>query len=235
MKIITVVGTKNTGKTTLVTKIVKELVNRGFKVGTVKHSHHSFDLAESDTGKHKDAGAEIVVGTGAETFFTLKDSKELEDILSMMKFIKNIDFVVLEGFKELNYAKVSTSSFKDEFTIKNVNVMEMNDEDVKSLVDLVDERSFGMIQNLNCKKCGFSNCTEFISANIKGEANTQCKTESDDVLLKIDNHLIPLNPFVRDFVKETITGMVKSLKTGEFGVDEFKKIELLIRDELRKE
>ncbi|MCE7699213.1 MAG: molybdopterin-guanine dinucleotide biosynthesis protein B, partial [Methanobacterium paludis] len=55
MKIITVVGTKNTGKTTLVTKIVEELVNRGFKVGTVKHSHHSFDMAESDTGKHKDA------------------------------------------------------------------------------------------------------------------------------------------------------------------------------------
>ena len=42
MKIIAVVGTKNTGKTTLVTKIVRELVERGFDVGTVKHSHHTF-------------------------------------------------------------------------------------------------------------------------------------------------------------------------------------------------
>ena len=38
MKIITVVGTKNTGKTTLVTMIVKELSKRGYKVGTIKHT-----------------------------------------------------------------------------------------------------------------------------------------------------------------------------------------------------
>ncbi len=46
MKIIAVVGTKNTGKTTLVTKIVKELVERGFEVGTIKYSHHSFDMSD---------------------------------------------------------------------------------------------------------------------------------------------------------------------------------------------
>ncbi len=49
--------------------------------------------------------------------------------------------------------------------------------------------------------------------------------------MKIDDLLIPLNPFVRSFVKETILGMVKSLKTEEFGVNEFEKIELLIRDD----
>jgi molybdopterin-guanine dinucleotide biosynthesis protein B len=43
--------------------------------------------------------------------------------------------------------------------------------------------------------------------------------------------MIPLNPFVRSFVKETIHGMVKSLKTDEFGVKDFEKIELLIRDD----
>ena len=58
-----------------------------------------------------------------------------------------------------------------------------------------------------------------------------CKAESDEVLLKIDNNVIPLNPFVRNFVKETILGMVKSLKTDEFGANEFEKIELLIRDD----
>ncbi len=60
---------------------------------------------------------------------------------------------------------------------------------------------------------------------------TICKAESDEVLLKIDNNVIPLNPFVRNFVKETILGMVKSLKTDEFGANEFEKIELLIRDD----
>ncbi len=57
MKILTVVGTKNTGKTTLVTMLVQELVKRGHKVGTIKHTHHDFDLEGKDTWKHRKAGA----------------------------------------------------------------------------------------------------------------------------------------------------------------------------------
>ena len=232
MKIIAVVGTKNTGKTTLVTKIVRELVDRGFEVGTVKYSHHSFDMSDRDTGKHKNAGATIVAGTGKETFFTMDVGMELENVLSMMEFIKNLDYVVLEGFKTSKYAKISTSDFNDEFTIANINVFEMDNNELKSLVDLLSERSFGMVKYLNCKKCGFDNCNDFVNQKIKGNKNaTICKSESDEVLLKIDSQMIPLNPFVRSFVKETILGMVKSLKTGEFGANDFEKIQLLIRDD----
>ena len=232
MKIAAVVGTKNTGKTTLVTRIVKELVDRGFEVGTIKYSHHSFDMLDRDTGKHKEAGAEIVAGIGEETFFTMNGGMELEHVLSMMNFIKNLDFVILEGFKTSKYAKISTSEFKDEYTIANVNIFEMENLELKSLVDLLENRSYGMIKYLNCKKCGFNKCDDFVKAKIAGITDaTFCKSESDEVLLKIDNQMIPLNPFVRSFVKETIKGMVKSLKTDEFGVNDFEKIELLIRDD----
>jgi molybdopterin-guanine dinucleotide biosynthesis protein B len=232
MKIVAVVGAKNTGKTTLVTRIIRELVKRGFTVGTVKHSHHSFDMSDRDTGKHKKAGAEIVAGTGEETFFTIKGEMKLDNVLGMMNFIKNLDFIILEGFKTSKYAKISTSDFKDDFTIANVNVFEMDDSSLKTLVDLLDKRSYGMIKYLNCKKCGFDSCDVFVDGKIKGNPNaTLCKSESDEVLLKIDNQMIPLNPFVRNFVKETIQGMVKSLKTDEFGVNDFEKIELLIRDD----
>ena len=232
MKIVAVVGAKNTGKTTLVIRIVRELAERGFAVGTVKHSHHRFDMSDRDTGKHKKAGAEIVAGIGEETFFTIKENMKLDDVLGMMNFIKNLDFIILEGFKTSKYAKISTSDFKDDFTIANVNVFEMDDCTLKTLVDLLDERSYGMIKYLNCKKCGFDSCDDFVDGKIKGNTNAiSCKSESDEVLLKIDNHMIPLNPFVRNFVKETIQGMVKSLKTDEFGVNDFEKIELLIRDD----
>jgi len=232
MKIVAVVGTKNTGKTTLVTRIVRELVERGFTVGTVKHSHHKFDMSDRDTGKHKNAGAEIVAGTGEETFFTIKGGMELDRVLGMMNFIKNLDFVILEGFKNSKYAKISTSDFKDDFTIKKVNVLEIDDLKLKKLVDLLCERSYGMTKYLNCKKCGFESCNDFMKEKIKGNTNeTICKSESDEVLLKIDDQMIPLNPFVRSFVKETIQGMVKSLKTDEFGVKDFEKIEILIRDD----
>lgn len=232
MKVIAVSGTKNTGKTTLVTKIVAELTSRGFSVGTIKHTHHNFDLEGKDTWKHREAGAEIVVGSGDETFLTVNEKMDLERILSMLKFIKNLDFVVLESFKHSKYAKIVTSDIEDEFTITKVNVFQMGDEDVKSLVDLIEKRSYGIIQNLNCKKCGFENCIQFAKAVAKGEAGegAKCKSESDEILLKVNDRIIPMNFFVRDFVKNSVIGMIKSLKTEEFGVDEAKKIELLIRN-----
>lgn len=231
MRIIAVVGTKNTGKTTLVTKIVAELVERGFNVGTVKHTHHQFDLPERDTGKHKAAGAEIVAGIGSETFISIKDSVDLEKVLLMMKFMKDLDFVVVEGLKESKYAKISTSDFTDEFTIANIDVFNIDDAQLSSTVDLVLERSFGMVNDLNCKKCGYDSCDDFVQAKIQGIADTSyCKSESDRVILKINDTLIPLNPFVRTFIDETVLGMVKSLKTDEFGAENLNKIELLIRD-----
>ena len=231
MRIIAVVGTKNTGKTTLVTKIVAELVERGFSVGTVKHTHHQFDLPERDTGKHKSAGAEIVAGIGSETFLSIKDSLDLEKDLLMMKFMKDLDFVVVEGLKESKYAKISTSNFKDEFTIANVDVFNMDDSNLSSVVDLIINRSFGMLNDLNCKKCGYDSCDDFVHAKLEGTADTiYCKSESDRVILKINDTMIPLNPFVRTFIDETMHGMVKSLKTDEFGAENLNKIELLIRD-----
>lgn len=231
MRIIAVVGTKNTGKTTLVTKIVAELVERGFNVGTVKHTHHQFDLPERDTGKHKAAGAEIVAGIGSETFLSIKDSLDLEKVLLMMKFMKDLDFVVVEGLKESKYAKISTSDFKDEFTIANVDVFNMDDSKLNSIVDLIMKRSFSIVNDLNCKKCGYDSCEDFVHAKLEGKADANyCRSESDRVILKINDNLIPLNPFVRTFIDETVLGMVKSLKTDEFGAENLNKIELLIRD-----
>ena len=185
MKIVAVVGTKNTGKTTLVTKIVKELVCRGFEVGTVKYSHHNFDMSDRDTGKHKIAGAEIVAGIGEETFFTMQGGMELEHVLSMMNFIKNLDFIILEGFKTSKYAKISTSEFKDEYTIANVNVFEMSDSELKSLVDLLDNRSYGLIKYLNCKKCGFMDCNDFVEKCLQRKNLPGRKTRQGDYRITI--------------------------------------------------
>ncbi len=71
IKIISVVGKKDTGKTSLTVKIIKELRKRSFKVATIKHSHHmlEMDRENTDTWKHKEAGSETVVGIGSRTFF----------------------------------------------------------------------------------------------------------------------------------------------------------------------
>ena len=123
MKIIAVAGTKNTGKTTLVTLLVSEMVKRGFKVGTVKHTHVKLDVHGKDTWKHRDAGAEIVVGAGGEeTFFIINRNMGLEELLNKTEQLCKIDFLVLEGYKSGNYAKIFTSSINDPFSLAQVDV-----------------------------------------------------------------------------------------------------------------
>ena len=233
MRIIAISGTKNTGKTTLVTKIVSELVKRDFKVGTVKHTHHGFDTEGKDTWKHNEAGSEIVVGSGNETFFTLKEKMDLDTILSIIKFIKNPDFVVLEGFKQSKYAKICTSPIDDEFTLAIVDVFEIDQNDLESLVDLIEERSYGILQNLDYKKYGFKTDEEFAVALINGEMKSEDLEIESEILLRIDNAIIPMNLFVQDFLKNTVQGAINSLKIEKFGAKDIKKIELLINENIK--
>lgn len=231
MKILAVVGTKNTGKTTLVTMIVEELVKRGYSVGTIKHTHHDFDLEGKDTWKHRDAGASMVVGSGKSTFFLFNDEMDLEKILKIIGNVKELDFLIIEGFKSKNYAKISTIDAKDEFTVANVDVFHMEKEDIIPLVDLVEERSYGVIPGSDCGECGFENCLEMAKAIVRGDASESiCKMKKlREVELHIGDQKIPLNPFVQDFLKKSLIGMLSTLKTEDVELSR-DKIELLIKN-----
>ncbi len=65
---LSIVGRKNSGKTTLMTGLIEELVRRGYSVGTVKHtSHdHEFDTPGKDSWRHRQAGsiAAVIIAPG---------------------------------------------------------------------------------------------------------------------------------------------------------------------------
>ena len=230
MKILGIAGTQNTGKTTLVTLIVSELVKRGYNVGTIKHTHHDFDLEGKDTWKHQQAGAELVVGSGDRTFFLINERMDLDVILKKIKFIKDLDYVIVEGFKFASYPKISTTEVKDDYTIKNVDVFNLKEKDIISLVDLVEKRTYGLISNTDCGNCGYNTCLEMAKSIVKGEISEEdCKMKKfEEVELFIEEKNIPLNPFVQDILKKGILGMLKTLKTDENGIQG--KVELLIRN-----
>ncbi|MCE5213873.1 MAG: molybdopterin-guanine dinucleotide biosynthesis protein B [Methanobacterium sp.] len=230
MKIVTISGTKNTGKTTLVTLIVSELVKRGYQVGTIKHTHHDFDLEGKDTFKHQKAGAELVVGSGENTFFSINEKFELKKILKKIKCIKELDFVVIEGFKFENYPKISTTEEKDDFTITNVDVFKISPEEVISLADLIEKRTYGLISDNDCGNCGYETCQEMAQNIIKGNITEEkCKMKKlNELELFIDDKMIPLNPFVQDILKRSIMGMISTLKTDN--TENQEKVELLIRN-----
>ncbi|AXV37823.1 MAG: molybdopterin-guanine dinucleotide biosynthesis protein B [Methanobacteriaceae archaeon] len=235
MKIIGVVGSQNTGKTSLSTRIIQELVKRGYKVGSIKHSHHTMDMDKKgkDTWKHHQAGSEIVIGSGKNTFMTLDEELDLDNLLFIIKSIKNPDYVVVEGYKQYPYANISTSDFKDDYTIKNVDSFNLSDKDVSNMVDLVEKQSFGILQNLDYKKYYFKTWQDLASAITKGNA-TDIPHESEDVVLCVDDKIIPLNEFVQIFLENGVRGMIESLKTEEFGASDLGKIQILIQNKNKK-
>ena len=62
MKRIHIVGQKNNGKTTLIVELVQTLAKLGYRVGTIKHTHHQHELDTpgKDSHRHREAGAEVV-------------------------------------------------------------------------------------------------------------------------------------------------------------------------------
>lgn len=111
-RVFGVTGWKNSGKTTLVERLVKELTARGRRVSTVKHAHHDFDIDKegTDSFRHRQAGATevaIVSGHRWALMHELRDEREpaLEAILSRLE---PCDLVLVEGYKREGHAKIES-------------------------------------------------------------------------------------------------------------------------------
>ena len=99
--LISIVGRSQSGKTTLIEKLIPELKKRGYKIGTIKHSHHTFDIDKSgkDSSRHKDAGAEAVIVASPGKIAMIKN-EESESPDNLLKYFDNVDLVITEGYKK---------------------------------------------------------------------------------------------------------------------------------------
>ncbi|NTE86236.1 molybdopterin-guanine dinucleotide biosynthesis protein B [Agrobacterium rubi] len=102
-KVFGISGWKNSGKTGLAVRIVTELTARGYRISTIKHAHHDFDIDKvgADSWRHRQAGAHevtIVSGTRFAIMHELRGGPEpsFEDILAR---IAPCDLVLIEGYK----------------------------------------------------------------------------------------------------------------------------------------
>lgn len=105
-----VTGWKNSGKTTMVERLVRELTARGHKVSTVKHAHHGCDVDHpgTDSLRHREAGASevaLVSGRRWALMHELREESEppLDEILARLS---PCDLVLIEGYKREGHPKL---------------------------------------------------------------------------------------------------------------------------------
>ncbi len=125
--VIGVVGWKDVGKTFFVTEIIKLLVKKGYKVGTVKHAHHDFDIDKPDTDsfKHRQSGStEVIISSSKRWAKIIENSNKKEKTLTeLLSEFNDIDIAIVEGFKKEKHPKIeiiSKSSKSINNQIKNV-------------------------------------------------------------------------------------------------------------------
>jgi molybdopterin synthase catalytic subunit len=133
MKVISVVGTKKTGKTTLVTALVKSLKQHG-SVGTIKNMvGHPTD--RGDTRRHFEAGADTVIGLG-DSQLKVTPRGTLESALAGLQE-DGLDYVVVEGFKHSDLPKIVLGGIEVSGTIRELDISELDDAIIAELTELV--------------------------------------------------------------------------------------------------
>jgi molybdopterin-guanine dinucleotide biosynthesis adapter protein len=109
MKVYGVIGWKNSGKTSLMERLVAQISGRGFSVSTVKHVHHSVDLDQpgKDTYRHRQAGAREVVLASADRLAILIEHRGPEpELPAVLTRLAPVDLVLVEGYKRDAHPKV---------------------------------------------------------------------------------------------------------------------------------
>jgi molybdopterin-guanine dinucleotide biosynthesis protein B len=111
--VVAFVGHSGSGKTTLLEGVLRDLVGRGLRVGTVKHDpkgHAAYDHPGKDSWRHRRAGAAVVALAGPATVATFRDAAGDESLPALARRLAAdtpLDLVLAEGYHtQCGFAKV---------------------------------------------------------------------------------------------------------------------------------
>ena len=106
--IVAFVGTSDSGKTTFLEKLIRELKARNFKVGTIKHHDGDFDIDKpgKDTWRHAQAGADAVAISSPGKVAVIKKVEKEMGIDQVAELVGNVDIVLAEGYKRSAKPKI---------------------------------------------------------------------------------------------------------------------------------
>lgn len=157
--IVSIVGKSGAGKTTLIEKVIPELNRRGYRVATIKHNIHGFDIDHEgkDSWRHKRAGAHTVVIASPRRVALIEDVEKDYNIAELSdKYIKDADIILVEGYKGNPYPKieVNRTEMKQGLLCTNddnliaivsdhkldIDVPCLDINDISGVVDIIEER-----------------------------------------------------------------------------------------------
>lgn len=156
-QVISFVGRSNVGKTTHLEKVIAEIKRRGYKLATIKHDVHGFDIdiPGKDTWRHGQAGADSVVISSPNKIAIIEKVSEEKNLDEIAQKLQNVDIIITEGYKRGNKPKVEIvrrersaqpiCEPRELFALVtdcdiNIDVPKFGFHQVAELVDLIEEK-----------------------------------------------------------------------------------------------
>jgi molybdopterin-guanine dinucleotide biosynthesis protein B len=208
--IVSIVGRSESGKTTLIEKLIPELESRGYRVATIKHAPQGMRLDDSDkdSWRHIEAGSRATVISSPGKVVLIKPVSEGTALKDLSRLLgEGYDIILTEGFK-------SDSAPKIEVHRKDIGPPL---EDLSKLVAIATDEPLD------------TQARQFSLDDIKGLTNlvegNLLRREGDRVSLYVNGSHISLSPFPREFVANILSAMASSLK----GVGEVEEVEIFLR------
>lgn len=197
--IISIVGKSDSGKTTLIEKLVPELTRRGYAVATVKHDAHQFDIDHrgKDSWRHKQAGAvTTVISSPAKAAVVKSVDRELTLDEIAVAFLMDVDVILTEGFKREAKPKIEVVAPGDTELISPLSEIILIAADATANFGRPTVKRDDIVAMADAIESRFLET----SAGVPG------------VQLIVDGEPIALNAIMRAMVGNTVLGMISGLK-----------------------
>ncbi len=198
--VVTFVGWHDSGKTSVAVEVVNYLKKQGFRVGVIKSSSEAqaqFDSPATDTGKHKQAGADTVMFVGPDQMVLQTEKTDLSLITLVHRYFSNVDIVIGEGFK---YAK----------QVPKIEVLRDREKSLKGKIPGViavvtdcDMSGDYVFRTKEKKEVGMFIEKRFLS---------EFKKRKEKTALLVNGKKVPVNGFIQNALAGSISGLVSSLK-----------------------
>ena len=205
---IQIVGSKDTGKTSLLEGITRELTNRGRTVAYIKHTHvePTLEAEDTDTTRMRAAGAAVTALTGDDYTMAYRSSGRGVEELSFRVALPG-DIVRAEGFKSTPGRKIAIAG---------------GDLDIASLEGVV-----AVVGNApdGYKGPAFSADQTSELCDLIEKLSAQPDDQTWATRLLINGEEVPLNAFVQDVMASALDGMKGVLRD----VDEAETLEIRSR------
>ncbi|ADU62334.1 MAG: molybdopterin-guanine dinucleotide biosynthesis protein MobB [Pseudodesulfovibrio sp.] len=222
MKAVSIIGPKNSGKTTLGLQLARCLKDRGLTVSAAKFSHHGLDWQDTDTAKYA-AICDTVAGLGpGEAFVHWTRARFLPDLLPLL----TADVLLVEGGKSMGYLprvlclngdladgtdwllpELAIGSWGDK-RVEGVSAF----TDIDALADMVLERGF-FLPGMDCGTCGRPDCRTLAADIVRGATTTKaCLAMHNSIAVDINGAALGMKPFVEEIISASIREMLRTLK-----------------------